>query len=74
MIFLIKLTVDINVKNHDQIIKENKGALASGIASMFGGAKGKVEEEIRRQVKIALQKTIKEHLMKNGVDADVSVH
>lgn len=73
MIILIKLNVEINVKNHNEVIEKNKGALASGLASLFGGAKSAVEEEIRRQVKITLQKSIKEELLKNGVKADVSV-
>jgi hypothetical protein len=71
---LIKLTVEINVKNHSEIIEKNKGALASGLASLFGGAKSSVEEEIKRQVKLSLQKNIKEELLKNSVKADVSVY
>lgn len=71
---MIKINVDINVKNHDEIIRSQKGAMVSGIASMFGLSKSKVEEEIKKQVKLALQKSIKEHLMKNGVEAEVSVY
>ena len=70
---MIKLTVEINVKNHNVVIEKNKGALASSLASLFGGAKSSVEDEIRKQVKISLQNNIKEELGKNGVKADVSV-
>lgn len=72
--FLIKLNIDINVKNHDEIIKKNKGSLVSGVASVLGISKNKVEDEIKKQVKKTLQKSIKEQLDKNGVDADVSVY
>lgn len=74
MIFLIRIKVDIEVKNHEEIIRANKGAFLSSVASLLGGAENKVEEEVRKQVKIALQKSIKEQLIKNGVKAEVSVY
>ena len=71
---MIKLNIDINVKNHEEIIREQKGGMVSGLASLFGLSKGAVEEEIKKQVKLALQTSIKEQLIKNGVKADVTVH
>lgn len=71
---MIKLNVDINVKNHDEIIKSHKGAALGGIGSLFGFSRNKVEEEIKKQVKLALQESLEEQLIKNGVKADVFVY
>jgi predicted XRE-type DNA-binding protein len=71
---LIKLKIDIDVKNHDEIIRLQKGAALSQLASIFGVSKSSVEEEIKKQVKLALQKSVKEQLAQNGVKAEVSVY
>jgi predicted XRE-type DNA-binding protein len=71
---MIKLKIDIDVKNHDEIIKLQKGEALSQLASIFGVSKSSVEEEIKKQVKLALQKSVKEQLAQNGVKAEVSVY
>lgn len=74
MLSLIKLTVEIDIKNHSQIITSHKGALTGEIASMFGNSKNLVEQEVKRQVKAALMKGLNEELEKNGVKAGVSIY
>lgn len=70
---MIKLTVEIEIKNHSQIIAMHKGALTGELASLFGNSKNIVEQEVKRQVKVALLKGLNEELEKNGVKAGVSI-
>jgi hypothetical protein len=71
---MIRLTVEIEVKNHKEIIAMNKGALAGNVASLFGGSKNIVEEEIKKQVKAAIERSLTRELTNKGVKAEVSVH
>lgn len=71
---MIKLTVEINVKNHKEIIELNKGATAAKLAGLFGNSRNMVEEEIKKQVIPALKGSLERELKSNGVKAEVSVN
>jgi hypothetical protein len=71
---MIKLTVEIEVMNHKEVIAINKGALAGGVASLIGGSKNMVEAEIKKQVKVAIERSLKRELTSKGVKAEVSVY
>lgn len=71
---MIRITIEIDVKNHEEIIRQNKGILVSNLASMLGSSKVRVEEEIKRRARRSLQKNIKESLEENGVVAEISIY
>lgn len=71
---MIRLTVDINVKNHEELIVKRKGPLAGKLASLTPNPRGLVENEVKKEVLIGLKRSLENELKNNGVDADVSVY
>lgn len=70
---MIKLTVEITVKNHNEVIALNKGATIGKLAGMLGNTKNMVEGEIRNQAKAGIKRSLEQELASNGVKAEVNV-
>ena len=71
---MIKINIEIDVKNHDQIIKKRKGALMKSLSSLMGNSKEMVEDEIRKEVKKALKVNLEKEFEKQEVEAIISIY
>ena len=79
-----KLTVEIRVKNYDQIVKNDKGRFLGTVTKVPGVnsfINGKVDETIEQEVKDNLEQTLPERLSdelakglrEQGIQASVDV-
>ena len=71
---MIKIDIEIEVKNHNQIIEKRKGALVKSLSSLMGNSKEMVEEEIRKEVKKGLKANLKKEFEKQGVEAVIQIY
>lgn len=68
---LIEIKIQVQIENHKEIAK-GQGSLFKFVPSFV--LNGKVEEEIKKQLKKALNVSLKDELSQSGVEADVSVN
>lgn len=68
---MIDIIIEIAVENPKEIA-EDHGSVFKLVPKFF--LSGKVEEEIKRQLKKTLNESFKNELSKRGVDAEVSVN
>jgi hypothetical protein len=79
-----KLTIEVRVKNYEQVVRNDKGSLLGAMArvpKVDSVVKGKVDETIEKEVKKNLEQTLPEKLAdevtrgldENGVRASVDV-
>jgi hypothetical protein len=79
-----KLTVEVEVKNYEQVVRNDKGRFLGTITKVPGinsFVKGKVDETIEQEVKKNLEQTLPERLAdeltkglrEEGVQASVNV-
>ena len=79
-----KLTVEIEIKNYDQVVRNGKGRFLGNITKVPGlnsFVKGKVDQTVEQEVKKNLEQTLPEKLAdeltkglrEEGVQASVNV-
>ena len=79
-----KLTVEIEIKNYDEVVRNDKGRFLGNITKVPGlnsFVKGKVDETVEQEVKKNLEQTLPERLAdeltkglrEEGVQASVDV-
>lgn len=71
---MININISIDVLNHDEVLKLNKGSFLGGL---FGGSnivKQKVEEEIKKEVIKQLMPALNDGLKTNKVKAKIEVN
>ena len=79
-----KLTVEIEIKNYDEVVRTDKGRFLGNITKVPGlnsFVKGKVDETVEQEVKKNLEQTLPERLAdeltkglrEEGVQASVDV-
>jgi ABC-type phosphate transport system auxiliary subunit len=71
---MIKVNLDIDVKNHNEIIREQKGSLIGYLSRLDKNTNQKVEDEIRKKLLEKLEDTLKDELLKYGIKAEVRVY
>ena len=67
---MIEIKIKVDVENHKEIA-EGQGAIFKLVPRFL--LTGKVEEEIKKQLKNALNANLKKELSQRGVKADVSI-
>ena len=67
---MIEIKIKVDVENHKEIA-EGQGAIFKLVPKFL--LTGKVEEEIKKQLKQALNANLQKELSQRGVKADVSI-
>ena len=68
---MIEIKIQVDVENHKEIA-QNQNAIFNLVPTFL--LSGEVEEEIKKQLKKALNENLKNELFKRGVEAKVSVN
>ena len=69
---MFKVTIKINVKNHSELLKKYSEELKNdNIATV--SIDEKVEREVKRQIEIELDESIKKEFIKNNVKAKILI-
>lgn len=71
---MIKIVLEIDVYNHQELAEEKKGKFASILGSLSDELEKKVEAEIADQVVSKLKASLDYELKKSGVDASTKVY
>jgi hypothetical protein len=70
---VIKVTLEIRVKNHEEILKSHVGFFGS-IVSRFIDVEERVDEAIRKEILVRMLPEVKKDLGLEGVEADVVIY
>lgn len=68
---MIEIKIQVDVENHKEIAA-SQGAIFKLVPKFL--LSGKVEDEIRKQLKKALNENLKNELSHRGVEAEVSIN
>ena len=69
---MLEVTIKINVKNHSELLKKYSEELKNdNIATV--SINEKVEREVKRQIEIELDESIKKEFIKNNVKAKILI-
>ena len=69
---MFEVTIKINVKNHSELLKKYSEELKNdNIATV--SINEKVEREVKRQIEIELDESIKKEFIKNNVKAKILI-
>lgn len=70
---MITITININIENHKEILKKNKG---EEIASLFGTSdivKDQIEKEVKKIIVESLKKSLSDGLKENDVIGKINI-
>ena len=70
---MIRITIDIDIENAEQVIRERKGFIASKLAKLLTNPKARVEREVEAQVGPKLLAKLEEALQENGIEATITL-
>ena len=69
---MFKVTIKINVKNHSELLKKYSEELKNDNIAIVS-INEKVEREVKRQIEIELDESIKKEFIKNSVKAKILI-
>jgi len=69
---MFKVTIKINVKNHSELLKKYSEELKNDNIAIVS-INEKVEREVKRQIEIELDESIKKEFIKNNVKAKILI-
>ena len=69
---MFEVTIKINVKNHSELLKKYSEELKNDNIAIVS-INEKVEREVKRQIEIELDESIKKEFIKNNVKAKILI-
>lgn len=69
---MFDVTIKINVRNHSELVKTYSKELENDDI-LIGSINENIEREIKRQIEVELDKSIKHELIKNNVKAKIVI-
>lgn len=70
---MIRVTIDIELLNHKEVLEKNKGKAAAAILAGSPLIKQQIEEEVRKQIISTLSHSLRRGLEDNGVKAKLNI-
>lgn len=71
---MINISISIEVLNHNEVLKANKGSVIGGLLGNNSGIKKMVEDEIKKEVIKELEPSLIDGLKSNKVKAKIKIN